>query len=157
MPRRRLPYQPGTWFAVPLRDDGFAAGRVARVDGRGRLLGYFFGPRRAMPPSCAEVAELRPRDATLIMMLGHLGLLSGRWPIICVDADPDLVGWPVPKFFHKDALLPDLWFARSYGETLELVGERRISEAEAVRLPEDGLAGPGLVEIRLTKLLIGTM
>ena len=36
-------YREGDWFAVPLRDGGYAAGLIARANPKGVLLGYFFG------------------------------------------------------------------------------------------------------------------
>ncbi|MFE2092535.1 hypothetical protein [Streptomyces sp. NPDC059460] len=40
-----LPYAVGDVFAVPRRDHGHALDLVARMDGKGTALGYFFGPR----------------------------------------------------------------------------------------------------------------
>lgn len=42
-------YREGSRFAVPLRQGGYAVGLVARVNPRGVLLGYFFGPRHDVP------------------------------------------------------------------------------------------------------------
>src|ERR1700741_1773687 len=126
MPRRKVPYRVGTWFAVPLRDGRYAAGRLARTDPRGILLGYFFGPARADPPACAEVTANRAEDAIWVQRFGHLGLLHGTWPILCSDEVEDRSAWPIPEFAHKDSLIPDRWVARRYDEnTLAYIGERR--------------------------------
>ena len=63
-------YGEGDWFAVPLREGGFAAGVVARANPKAVLLGYFFGPRRAAVPSVEEVSRLRPDDAVLVGKFG---------------------------------------------------------------------------------------
>jgi hypothetical protein len=49
-------YNEGDWFAVPLREGGFAIGVIARVMPRkeGVVLGYFFGPRRNAVPTVEE-------------------------------------------------------------------------------------------------------
>jgi hypothetical protein len=54
---RKLPDSEGDGFAVPLRDGGYAIGVVARMDRKGSVLGYFFGPRYDEPPKLAEVAS----------------------------------------------------------------------------------------------------
>jgi hypothetical protein len=40
-----IKYREGDWFAVPLRNGGFAVGLVARANPKAALLGYFFGPK----------------------------------------------------------------------------------------------------------------
>ncbi len=78
--RRRI--KPGSWAAVPLRNDaGYAVVLVARVGDAGAfLLGYFFGPRRLHVPALRDVLQYRPGDAVLIAMFGlgnaqtHTGL-----------------------------------------------------------------------------------
>jgi hypothetical protein len=55
MGSQKINYREGDWFAVPLRDGGYAVGLVARMDNRGGVLGYFFGPRRDDVPSPSDV------------------------------------------------------------------------------------------------------
>ncbi|MGH9822314.1 MAG: Imm26 family immunity protein [Blastocatellia bacterium] len=56
--KRKLPYVEGDWFAVPLDDQGYALGMIARARPRGRMLfGYFIGPRRREAPALAEVSD----------------------------------------------------------------------------------------------------
>lgn len=75
MPRRKLNYGEGDWLAVPVRDGGLAVGVVARMDGKGGVVGYFFGPRRNDVPALEDVDELE---------------LSWRvWRIEYVDDDLD--------------------------------------------------------------------
>src|SRR5687768_5375020 len=84
--RGRLPYKEGDWFAVPLRDGGWAVGRVARMPPppkRGiHLLGYFFGPRRDRVPALDDVADLAPEAAISIERFSDLGLVRGTWPVL---------------------------------------------------------------------------
>jgi len=62
----RVKYREGDWFAVPLREEGFAVGVVARANPNGVRLGYFFGPKRAVVPSGDEGADLRADQAVLV-------------------------------------------------------------------------------------------
>jgi Immunity protein 26 len=74
----KVNYREGDWFAVPLRNGGFAVGVIARANPRGVSLGYFFGPPRSDVPRLDEVADLRSGDAVLVRKFGHLGILNGR-------------------------------------------------------------------------------
>jgi hypothetical protein len=87
-------YKEGDWFAVPLRDGGFAVGVVARTDWNRIPLGFFFGPRRDGLPSVNDLARLKARDALLSVHFGDLGLGYGEWPIIGRVAGWDRAAWP---------------------------------------------------------------
>ncbi|WP_081752729.1 immunity 26/phosphotriesterase HocA family protein [Kallotenue papyrolyticum] len=152
MPRRKLPYQEGDWFAVPLRTGGYALGLIARVDGKGGVLGYFFGPRYHQLPSKDQASKLAPADAILIRRFGDLGLLQGEWPIIYRPEQWDRRDWPVPPFSR--IAMDKSWAIKVvYSDDLSLLSEAPITVEEAQELPEDGLSGYGALEIRLTKLL----
>lgn len=94
----RLPYKDADWFAVPLREGrGFGAGVVARHDGRGGVIGYFFGVRFDEVPSIADIEGLRPSEALRVMRFGDLRLIkrtgpsSGRLGIgVLTSANPGL-------------------------------------------------------------------
>jgi hypothetical protein len=93
----KLPYAEGTWFAVPLRDGGYASGLVSRMAPTGRvLLGYFFGPRRAAAPRLEDVRGLVPADAVLVQRFGDLYLIERRWPILGRYKDWQRDAWPIP-------------------------------------------------------------
>jgi immunity protein 26 of polymorphic toxin system len=76
------PYREGDWFAVPLRDNAYGVGLAARVDGKGGVLGYFFGPRRTELPDLSELAALSAGDSVLVRQFGDLSLLKREWPVI---------------------------------------------------------------------------
>src|SRR5207247_10946755 len=71
-PRRRLkkpkklPYEEGTRFAVPLRDGGYGVGIVARIGGRGVTIGYFFVLVRSVVTILSEVDTLSPDLAVIV-------------------------------------------------------------------------------------------
>ncbi len=75
---RKLPYKEGDWFAVPLRDGGFALGVVARMDGKGAVIAYLFGPRSEALPSLEAVGSKRATDAVLAR-ISHRTRFCGRW------------------------------------------------------------------------------
>jgi hypothetical protein len=90
----RVNYQEGDWFAVPLRDGGFAVGVVAR-EPESCVAGYFFGPRCDELPTLNDVRDLRPHDAILVGKFGHLGLSQGKWSILGRLDIWDRAGWPM--------------------------------------------------------------
>src|SRR5262245_17794860 len=96
---KRCRYREGDWFAVPLRDHGFALGRIARVSKRGRiLLGYFFGLRTSHPLPLDDVRSHKPEEAVIVRQFGDLSLANGDWPIIGNSGDWERRAWPMPDF-----------------------------------------------------------
>ncbi len=154
MPRKKIPYKEGDWFAVPLRNGGYALGLIARLDGKGGFLGYFFGPRHEQIPVQQDTISLSSSDAILIRHFGDLGLLREEWPIIFHPDAWSRADWPLPAFAR--IAVDEGWALRvEYSETdiSKPLHEASINLEEARRLPEDGVSGYGAIEIRLTKLL----
>jgi hypothetical protein len=149
----RVIYHEGDWFAVPLRDHGFALGLVARANRKGMLLGYFFGPRRPTP-DVLDVTEMRPERAVLIGKFGHLGIRDGRWPLIGRDPDWDRGSWPLPVFVRYEELTGRT-FQVIYDDAdpSRVVRETEVAPGIAEQGPTDGLMGAGFVERTLTALL----
>lgn len=87
-------YREGDWFAVPVRDSGFAVGLIARANPKGALLGYVFGPRRLEIPQLHDVNGLRPTDAVLVRKFGHLGIVHGTWPLLGRLDGSERQRWP---------------------------------------------------------------
>ena len=155
MPRKKLPYKEGSWFAVPLEDSGYALGLVARSRPGGKLLfGYFFGPRREKVPKSSEATDLLPEDAVLTRRFGDLGLINGEWPVIGESEDRNRDAWPMPLFVRKDFISGKLSLIK-YSED-DLADEISMYECPAgaeQELPEDGSSGHIALQIRLTQLL----
>lgn len=102
MSRRKVNYIEGDWIALPLvRRGGWGLGLIARCKAPS-LLGYFFGPRFAQPPTMADVAGLRREHALLVANLGDLGLLNGEWLVVGHDPNWNRADWPIPLFVTKD-------------------------------------------------------
>jgi len=157
--RKHIKYSEGQWFAVPLKDGGYALGIIVRGSYKTKGgLGYFFGPRYENIPDEQETWHKQPSDAILIAWFGDLGIILGQWPLISTTRPFRREEWPVPKFHRLDALDPSKgWLVEYDQETsgLYLAGRREtyLNARELVGLPKDSLLGYGAVELVLTKLL----
>ena len=100
----KVKYREGDWFAVPLRDGGYAVGLIARANIQGVLLGYFFGPQRSTVPRVEEVGNLRPEDAVLTRIFGDLGIRTGKWPLLGRLDGWNRQDWPTPVFVRTESL-----------------------------------------------------
>lgn len=151
---KSLPYHEGSCFAVPLRQGGYAAGVVARMAPRGKiLLVYLFGLKFDAIPSLTDVAFLRPTEALRRLRVGDLGLLNGEWPVLGDALNWTREDWPMPTFVRRDDLSKRVW--RVYyddADPSQLEREEPVSH-EISALESAGLYGYGAVEILLTKLL----
>src|SRR5436189_6486528 len=104
MPRRAINYREGDIIAVPLADASWGLGIIARTDGKGGLIGYFFAPKCAPLPVSAKAFSKKPAEAVLIVHCGDLGLLDGRWKVIGQAQNWDRRAWPIPAFARTDAI-----------------------------------------------------
>lgn len=140
---------------MPVEDSGYAIGIVARADGRGRVLGYFFGPRYDAVPALSEDDLPTREKAILVAIFGDLGLIEREWPVILRPSVWRPSDWPMPDFGHIDVVDPSKAYRRSYDEnTLEgNAPDVPITPEAALRLPRDAQSGSGAIEIKLTRLL----
>jgi hypothetical protein len=149
-------YQEGDWFAVPLREGGYAAGIIARAmpHKEGVLLGYFFGPRRDTVPTLDELSSLSASDAALVERFGDLGILDGTWPLVGHSGEWNRDAWPTPAFGRLEELTGRaLKIIYDDADPNRFLREERIEPSELASLPKDGLSGAGAVERILTRLL----
>lgn len=151
---KQLPYREGTWFALPLRDGGYAAGLVARAAPAGRIiLAYLFGPRRSTLPTLDELARLRAADALRHLRTGDLGLINGGWPILGQAQFWDRQAWPMPPFIRRAELLRRAWRAMySDADPSKLEREESVPY-DTPGMESDSLYGYGATELLMTKLL----
>jgi len=150
---KKLPYEEGTAFAVPLRDGGFGVGVVARIAPKGKLLlGYFFGPRSDEPEF--DLTTLQAKKAVLVGRFGDLHLFDGRWFTFGQVPHWNRDEWPMPLFLKRDPLghLPDRVVVYD-GDDLGKPGRWEARDIIPRDLREDGLMGAGFVEIKLAQLL----
>jgi hypothetical protein len=150
----KLPYAEGTWFAVPLREGGFAVGLVARATSEGKvILCYFFGPKCMSAPNLTQVENLDLSQALCVLRIGDLSLITGEWPIIGQAQSWSRADWPMPIFIRRDELSRRAWKVY-YSDT----DPNQIIKEEPVSYDETGfgrntVCGSGAVELILTKLL----
>ena len=144
----------GTWFAVPLREGGFATAVIARSSARGGvLLAYFFGKIWQELPQLNELKALEsPSSAVRILRVGDLGLIEGKWPILGRDPEWRRGDWPVPLFVRKEELSRRAWIVHYSDEDPNVVKSETPTNYDA-DLERDRLSGAGAVEIVLTNLL----
>lgn len=154
--RGKINHREGDWFAVPLRDGGYATGVVARANLKGALLGYFFGPRRERVPTLEDVASLEPNKSVLIGRFGHLGLTQGTWPILGRVPGWHRAEWPMPVFVRFEELSGRTYNVFYDDDDPATPLREELSSGPAAREPNDGLMGAGYVERWLTALLSGT-
>ena len=149
-------YGEGDVFAVPLADDGYAIGVVARATGNGVVVGYFFNDRLTSLPQVHQLDEMRPDDAGTVQRFGDLGLLNGRWPVLGRLSDWRRDDWPVPAFVREEPLTGRL-LRVDYDDDdpSALAQEVEISKDEAANLPQDGLAGFDYMQRRLEQMCRG--
>ena len=149
MPKKR-PYTIGDEIAIPL-SNAWALGVIARANGKGLALGYFFGPiQRAIP---AAPIDLDPNVALYIRRFGDLGLIRGDWMVLGPTPNFTFDRWPVPLFGSRIELRRGRGYRVRYDDQLREVARDVVPLAEIEGLPQDGLAGSGFVEAKLAQLL----
>ncbi len=151
-----LPYREGDWFAVPLDDTNYALCRIARHD-QGIVFVYVFGPAFDRLPTRADTAELTASDSLTQMLVSHLDLRDGVWPVLGQDEGWDPDAWPMVEFERRvdppgrpEELHAVLWDDR---DLTREVSARRLDPSEAGRRPRDTLSGAGAAVVRLRQAL----
>jgi hypothetical protein len=141
-------YAAGDWFAVPLAERAVAVARIARHN-RGIVYAYVFAPPRAEVPALAEVEHHRPDDAATHILVSHLALCDGAWPVLGQSAfDP--AEWPVAQLErHVDRVYAVRWDEQTLSAD---VRARPLDPAEAGHRPPDGLLGTRAAETTLRRL-----
>ena len=151
---RKLPYREGTWFAVPLRTDGYGLGLVARHTGGGVIFGYFFGPKLDEIPGQIDGDRFSADLAVYCGKFGDLRLTRGDWTVIQHD-ELDRGRWPLPRLIRVDDHSGAAFLSKYSDDSLKYVHEERCPPDQIDVYPYDGTMGAGAMEVRLTKLLDG--
>lgn len=141
----------GSIFLVPLRDDGYAVGVLARISGKGHCYGYFFG-QRVSEAGAIVFSQLIPDNAVLIGKFGDLELRSGGWKWVGKIDGWDSSLWEFKPLARIDESAGRAWLS-VYDDKFNCIEEREITVKEAGKHPYDRMMGAGSVEIRLTKLV----
>lgn len=153
MVKKKVLYKEGDWFSVPLNTGGYGLGIVARSNGKGIVLGYFFGPKRENSTVERNTLDLMPSDAIMIIQFGDLGLIRGEWQVISHSPTFSRDKWPLPSFARIDVISNKVRRIDYDEDTLYEEKEQVISFETAKSLPRDGLWGYRAVEQQLAKIL----
>ncbi len=161
MPRsgKKLKYNEGDWFAVPLTNKQFALGLVARVDrNMHEILGYFFGEVFVAVPVLEQEPTYSPADAVLMGWVGERGIVYGTWPLVLRGHSIDKQKWPVPVFAQRDMVHPEMgtWlrYDNDQPSSMAPVEGQYVPWSEIAHLPKDGLYGHIALELRLSLILL---
>jgi hypothetical protein len=147
----RLAVANGAVFLVPLPTGGFGIGVLVRADGKGRAFAAFFGPR-VTDATEVDIPRLRSEDAVLLCRFGDHGLHTQRWPVIGAIPNWSADQWRLPRFCRRHDN-PELRYVTEYDDSLNVLNEVVLPSADTKNLPEDAQFGPGVVEVKLAKLL----
>lgn len=150
--RSKVNYSQGTVFLVPLKGGGYARGVVARLDRKGLVFGYFFGPKLTSPEE-ATTRELHPRQALYITKFGDLSLINKEWDQLGQIENWNADEWPMPPLIRVDDFTGKATLAKYDDSTFECIDEEEVSSSLVKQYPRDGTDGAGAVEISLSKLL----
>jgi hypothetical protein len=149
----KILYSEGSVFRLPLRDQGYARGVIARLAKRGRApFGYFFGPRLSLQDE-VRLDDLRPDRAILRVMFGELGLLNGEWTLHGKVPNWNRAEWPMPDFVVRDPLGFRKPLLVRYSDTDPTRVEAQYEIDDDRGMPTESTSGYGAVEITMTKLL----
>jgi len=146
---------PGDWFAVPLPDGTWAAGRVVRKEAWA-FLGYYFGPRLRQQPTLADVKHFTAADAVNVDNADTYLVTTGFCPLLGGREDFDPTDWPVPAFgsyiypseHHYQCDIPD------YSPLLGKPTCQIVPREEYLRFPRIGISYSGALINQLHKLLL---
>jgi hypothetical protein len=132
---------------------GFAAGVLARADGKGRAFGYFFGPR-VQRSATLDTAMLSPPGAVLVCKFGDYGLRTRRWPVVNRIASFSRTVWALPRF-QRDHDSKEYVYVTEYNDSFYPQTEMmlRRHEVDLSAMPEDIQFGSDIVESKLSKLI----
>lgn len=152
----RRKYDEGDGVVVPLTGGSYGIGVIART-GRPRsgiLLGYFFAETFDHIPGPGVFVGIDSSRAILIVKFSSLGLDDGSWTLVPRDWPWKRDDWPLPEFRYHDTLTGRDWRRRlDESDLTRMIHQELVSEQEAPRLPEQGLAGSRFLEQRLTRLI----
>jgi hypothetical protein len=146
-------YKEGTLFAIPLPNNCFGIGLIARINGS-VLLCYFLKRKFCMMPSF-EVANSMYKECDgnfIVQKVGSLGLDKKVWTVLGILEKWERNSWPVPIFKRK-ILLTEKYYLVYYDDSLQNSTEKVVEYSKELdMLPNDGTAGYLIIEEKLAKI-----
>ena len=152
MPKKRV-FDEGDCIAVPLSDGGYAVGIVARADGKGAAVGYFFGPRYEDITQNMTARPLQPSEAVFVALFGDMGIRKGQWKVLGRYPRWQRDDWPNPSFLRVDGFGGRWRVTYSESDLCQEAEVEPITQLAAGNLPQDGAYGFVAVERVLASLL----
>jgi len=149
---KKLPYEEGSWFLVPMGKNAFVPGLIARMAPEGKvLLGYFFGKVFREIPSVKAMDQFQEKDAVKIHRFGDLGLINGEWPILGRLPLWNRNDWPMPAFMQVEPISNRVWKIEYPDENPGGKPRRTRITGSSSNLPKDGMGGYKYIEEILQK------
>lgn len=102
--------------------------------------------------------DLSPQKAILVAKFGDHGLHIGKWPVIGRIENWDRSVWKLPKF-SREHDRPELRYLVAYDDKLKFLSEDIVPShsRELEGLPYDSQLGSGIVEVKLGRMLPGSL
>ena len=143
----------GKIFTIPLENNGFSVGLIARQN-KNIALGYFFDKYYKKCPLSISECLINKNHICLIGLFGILGITKKEWKI--VDNLPffNKNDWKIPEFEMQDPLLEKVYWKIKYNDDLDEENRIKINEKEAKYLWSYGIHGYGIIEEILNKKII---
>lgn len=121
-------HKEGDWLIIPLKNQDYALGIIARANQKSAyLLGYFFPTRYSSPPRYEATVGLIPEDSVLIAWFSDVSIKNGEWHVLPDNGSFSRKEWPVPLFGRPDLVQPDRGFLIEYDQE-EPISSRPIRE-----------------------------
>ncbi len=143
-------YNEGDLFGVPISTSEFIIGLIVKVNNN-KMLCYFFS--RKVSSLTDSKIEIERDEVLLVIMCSALGLDKKHWKLIGRYNNWDAKDWKVPNFKRID-IITNKCYEIIYNDSLEEIDSKEVADCASLDdFPEDGLAGYGYVEKRLSRLL----
>jgi hypothetical protein len=126
---KKIKPKEGNLFAIPLTQDGYGIGLVAR-EYKTITLGYFFDIVYQDIPEKINDKDIRNWGIALIGKFSSPGIKNGEWPLLKTDFIFNKEEWPIPIFKTQEPLT-EKYYAVKVDSTLMNDDRYLISEEEA--------------------------
>ena len=129
VPLHKLELVEGKWVWVEDQDgsphkEGFARGVVARMNQKGDIFVYFFGPK--LLRAKGGFGDLAAQKAKLMAFCSQLGLLNGEWLLAGELEGWNRDEWSFPACYREDEFEKKAWLSYYDEDTLDFQREEPV-------------------------------
>lgn len=158
MGSRKRCYCEGDWFCVPIQQDRYVVGVIARVAVTKKIMfGYFFAPSICDIPELFdyEICQYNYQQSIFSCLFGNLGFVKEEWPIIGLCDNWNMIDWPLPLFKRVDPITGTTWLDELDEDTLtSVINTITVKDGRNCDgIPEHSVYGHKALEITLRKLI----